>query len=221
MTLAPQPAAVRRARVVALYLPQFHPIPENDAVVGSRASPSGPTSPRPARCSAVTSSRGCPAELGLLRPARCRRCARRRRSSPRRPASRRSATGTTGSAAGARCSSGRSREVLESGAPDFPFCLAWANQTWTGVWHGAPDRVLMEQRYPGTRGRRGALQPPPAGIPRSPVLCASKAGRCSTCSHRSSFRPRSSGLPAGASWHERPDSASSCVTAEHSGPATP
>jgi len=40
-------------------------------------------------------------------------------------------------------------EVLESGKPDFPFCLAWANQTWSGIWHGTPGRVLIEQKYPG------------------------------------------------------------------------
>lgn len=40
-------------------------------------------------------------------------------------------------------------EVLASGKPDFPFALAWANQTWSGIWHGAPDRVLVEQTYPG------------------------------------------------------------------------
>jgi lipopolysaccharide biosynthesis protein len=40
-------------------------------------------------------------------------------------------------------------EVLRSGEPDFPFCLCWANESWTGIWHGAPDRILMEQTYPG------------------------------------------------------------------------
>ena len=45
-------------------------------------------------------------------------------------------------------------EVLRSGRPDFPFCLAWANQTWTGVWHGAPDRILIEQTYPGPEDDR-------------------------------------------------------------------
>jgi hypothetical protein len=40
-------------------------------------------------------------------------------------------------------------EVLKTGEPDFPFCLCWANQTWTGIWHGCQDRVLMEQTYPG------------------------------------------------------------------------
>ena len=40
-------------------------------------------------------------------------------------------------------------EVLASGEPDLPFCLCWANQTWTGIWHGAPNRILIEQTYPG------------------------------------------------------------------------
>ncbi len=40
-------------------------------------------------------------------------------------------------------------EVLASGSPDLPFCVAWANQTWSGIWHGAPDRILIEQTYPG------------------------------------------------------------------------
>ena len=40
-------------------------------------------------------------------------------------------------------------EVLASGEPDFPFCLCWANETWSGVWHGAENRVLIEQTYPG------------------------------------------------------------------------
>ena len=31
-------------------------------------------------------------------------------------------------------------EVLSSKKPDFPFCLAWANQSWTGIWHGESDR---------------------------------------------------------------------------------
>ena len=41
------------------------------------------------------------------------------------------------------------QEVLTSGQPDYPFCLCWANETWTGIWHGAPNKTLMEQRYPG------------------------------------------------------------------------
>jgi hypothetical protein len=40
-------------------------------------------------------------------------------------------------------------EILASGEPDFPFCLAWANHSWTGVWLGEPKRMLKEQTYPG------------------------------------------------------------------------
>jgi lipopolysaccharide biosynthesis protein len=39
-------------------------------------------------------------------------------------------------------------EVLATKEPQYPFCLAWANQTWTGIWHGAPGRVLIRQTYP-------------------------------------------------------------------------
>lgn len=42
-------------------------------------------------------------------------------------------------------------EVLHTGEPDYPFCLAWANQSWTGTWHGAPERMLIEQNYPGKK----------------------------------------------------------------------
>ena len=33
--------------------------------------------------------------------------------------------------------------------PDFPFCLGWANESWSGIWHGEPDSILIEQQYPG------------------------------------------------------------------------
>jgi len=42
-------------------------------------------------------------------------------------------------------------EVCKSGGPDFPFCLCWANQSWTGIWHGEPNRILIEQEYPGIK----------------------------------------------------------------------
>lgn len=38
--------------------------------------------------------------------------------------------------------------LLAEGRPDLPFCLGWANESWTGIWHGAPKSVLMEQSYP-------------------------------------------------------------------------
>jgi hypothetical protein len=40
-------------------------------------------------------------------------------------------------------------EVISSGKPDFPFCLAWANESWTGKWHGLDNKVLIKQEYIG------------------------------------------------------------------------
>ncbi len=39
------------------------------------------------------------------------------------------------------------REVLESGEPDMPFCLSWANEPWTRRWDGMDSEVLMPQEY--------------------------------------------------------------------------
>ncbi|HPS20365.1 MAG TPA: glycoside hydrolase family 99-like domain-containing protein [Candidatus Omnitrophota bacterium] len=38
-------------------------------------------------------------------------------------------------------------EVLNSGKPDFPFCLCWANENWTRIWDGQNKNILMEQKY--------------------------------------------------------------------------
>jgi hypothetical protein len=133
--------------VLALYLPQFHPIAENDQWWGkgftewtnvTRARPlfRGHVQPR------------LPTDLGFydLRVSETREAqadlARRH--------------GVTGFCywhywfAGRRLLQRPLDEVIASGAPDYPFCIAWANQTWSGIWHGAPNRVLIEQTYPGT-----------------------------------------------------------------------
>lgn len=41
------------------------------------------------------------------------------------------------------------QSVRDTGQPDFPFLLGWANDSWTGVWYGAPHRMLIKQTYPG------------------------------------------------------------------------
>lgn len=42
-------------------------------------------------------------------------------------------------------------EVLKSGKPDFPFCLAWANHDWTNAtWkNGGTKEMIAKQTYPG------------------------------------------------------------------------
>jgi lipopolysaccharide biosynthesis protein len=39
------------------------------------------------------------------------------------------------------------KEVLETGIPDFSFCLAWANETWSRRWLGEEKEVLVKQTY--------------------------------------------------------------------------
>jgi len=38
-------------------------------------------------------------------------------------------------------------ELLASGKPDFPFCLCWANENWTRAWDGLDRQVLIKQDY--------------------------------------------------------------------------
>lgn len=42
-------------------------------------------------------------------------------------------------------------EVVESGEPEFPFCLCWANHSWyQKTWDPSKeDKLLIEQTYPG------------------------------------------------------------------------
>jgi lipopolysaccharide biosynthesis protein len=134
------------SRVIAFYLPQFHPIPENDLWWGNgftewtnvaKALPlfSGHYQPH------------VPADLGFydLRVPETRQ----------QQADMALKYGVDAFCyyhywfAGRRVLERPFNEVLSSGAPDFPFCLCWANQTWSGTWHGAPDRILIEQTYPG------------------------------------------------------------------------
>src|SRR5882672_1192445 len=142
-----QPSVRNRARLIAFYLPQFHPIPENDEWWGkgftewtntAKAKPlfSGHYQPH------------VPADLGFYDL----------RLPEAREAQARMAREYGVEAfcyyhywfgSGRRLLERPFNEVLQSGKPDFPFCLCWANESWTGVWHGAQNKVLVQQTYPG------------------------------------------------------------------------
>jgi len=134
------------ARAIAFYLPQFHPIPENDEWWGkgftewtnvAKAKPMfrGHYQPH------------IPADLGFydLRVPETRIA----QAEMAREYGIEAFCYYHYWFAGKRLLERPFAEVLESGKPDFPFCLCWANQTWTGIWHGAPERILIEQTYPG------------------------------------------------------------------------
>ena len=131
----------QRARLIAYYLPQYYPIPENDdwwgkgftewtSVAGARPLFRGHRQPR------------VPGALGFydlrLPEIRARQADLAR---------------VHGIEAfcywhywfgGSRLLERPFDEVLSSGEPDFPFCLAWANQPWTDTWLGS-SRVLKDQ----------------------------------------------------------------------------
>ena len=44
-------------------------------------------------------------------------------------------------------------KMLENKSIDIPFCFCWANETWKGIWHGLDNpEVLIEQTYNGEKG---------------------------------------------------------------------
>jgi hypothetical protein len=132
------------ARLIAFHLPQFHPIPENDAWWGkgftewtnvTRARPLFPGHQQPK----------LPADLGFydLRL-------------PEARAAQADLARAYGIEAfcywhywlhGTRLLERPVEEILASGQPDFPFCLGWANHSWEKRWMGGNKEMMVEQAY--------------------------------------------------------------------------
>lgn len=135
-----------KARVIAFYLPQFHPIPENNKWWGKgftewtnvgKAKPffEGHNQPK------------LPADLGYYDL--------RVKETKLEQIKLAKEYGIEAFCywhywfAGKQLLERPFQEVVKDKEIDFPFCLGWANQTWSGIWHGAPDKILIEQTYPG------------------------------------------------------------------------
>jgi lipopolysaccharide biosynthesis protein len=132
---------------VSFYLPQFHPVPENDAWWGPGFTEwTNTAKARPLFRGHVQPH--LPADLGFydLRLPEAREA---QSDLAQRYGVEAFVYWHYWFGGGRRILERPFAEVLASGAPSVKFCLAWANQTWSGIWHGASDKVLMEQTYPG------------------------------------------------------------------------
>lgn len=139
-----------KARVIAFYLPQFHPTKENDEWWGkgftewtnvAKAKPlfKGHYQPH------------IPADVGFYDL--------RLSESREKQAALAKEAGIEGFCYwhywfgnGKRLLERPFDEVLESGKPDFPFCLGWANHSWYAkLWNKdtSKDKLLIEQKYLG------------------------------------------------------------------------
>jgi hypothetical protein len=140
-------ATTLKARAIAMYLPQFHPIPENDAFWGRGFT----------EWTNVTNARALfrghrqpllPGELGFY-DLRLPEVREQQAELAREGGIEAFCYWHYWFGNGKRALERIFDEVLESGAPAFPFCLGWANHSWSNRWLGVSDEVtIFEQTYP-------------------------------------------------------------------------
>ncbi len=137
-------ASERKSSILAFLLPQFHPIPENNTWWG------------PGFTEWTNVVRGCPLFAGHQQPhlpADLGFYDLRLPESRDLQAQLARNAGVDGFVyyhywfSGRRLLERPFNEVLESGKPDFPFCLCWVNESWSRNWDGANKNILMPQAY--------------------------------------------------------------------------